>query len=507
MKYGDLEVTASLNREGSAYSSQEDILLKVHFQNLEQKDTLMPYMATHPAKWDLKNVATGDEKSLDYTPKPQPGMPRTTALPEAQLASGQAFTYSLFLQSYLGFLQPGKYQVRYKLNSPKVPFATDWMDFSVLEKQVDAYTVTQSMPGLSRCLHLAWRDRGAKPARLLLQRSYIGQNRPLMPRVFVVGEGDTASVPVASYAPVGREPDAIWVGWMVGDSLRLARVGGNDSQTSAAFPAPKDSKWEVVPFLNYFEAAGGENSSLQGAIIGRSAQGVKLSCFELRNQKDFKWSHTFQLPGGEILAIRLIPISPELRYFIWARHQDGQLHIEALPWEEKIGLGKTIALGNTKVSSSNFKSFDANAATGKIVWGAVFQEAALKTGGTVSLWSHSLDLTTGRPSAGVPRQKSFPSKGGPLAIALKFDSESRPWILQRDVHGSWVQSAEFDEPIAVESPKGSKFETLFFRRGNLPRVLLYNPDTGFEVRNVDFPGSGKKVGEEAVEDNEGVRNP
>ncbi|MDQ3001199.1 MAG: hypothetical protein M3Y08_08055 [Fibrobacterota bacterium] len=85
---------------------------------------------------------------------------------------------------------------------------------------------------------------------------------------------------------------------------------------------------------------------------------------------------------------------------------------------------------------------------------------------------------------------------------MKFDSQSSPWLLHRDVHGVWIQSSDFEDPIPVETPRGSKLESLFFRKGTLPRITLFNPEAGFEPHVVTFPGSEKKQKEDEVEDNE-----
>jgi hypothetical protein len=502
MKHGDLEIQAQLNRDGSPFSSQEDIDLKVLFQSSAPKDTLIPFMPTHPANWDLKNLGNNEEKTIPYVPQTPPGLPRTTEPPQANLPAGQKFTYSLRVQTYLGFLQPGKYSLRFRLNSRTLPFSTDWLDFSILEKDVDAFTSTQSMTGMSRCLHLAWRDRGASPPRLLLQRSYIGENKSLMPRVLVIGEGDTGSIPVPSYAPEGREPSTIWVGWRAGRDLRLARIGGDDKIISLGFPSTVQGTWEVVPFLNYTEAPGGKESMLSGSLIGKDPQGAQLSCFQFRNQKDFAWVPSYRLPPGEILAIRLVPVAPESRYFIWVRSHEGTLHAELASWDDKNGLGRPWDLGNVRAAASDFKAFDATALSGKLVWGIAFREGAPDNASRLVLWNHSFDLQAKRTSPGVPKPRHFPAKAGPFIVTLKFDSQSRPWLLHRDVHGAWVQSPDFEEPIPVETPRGSKFESLFFRKGALPRVTLFNPETGFETRIVTFPGSEKKQDEDEVEDNE-----
>jgi hypothetical protein len=362
--------------------------------------------------------------------------------------------------------------------------------------------VTQSMPGFARGLHLAWRDRGASPTRLLLQRSYIGQNKSLMPRVFVVGEGDSASLPIPSLAPEGREPGPIWVGWMAANNLRLARVGGNDSLSLNEFSTPNPGPWSLVPFLNYSESPGGENARLFGSLLRHEAKGVQLSCFHLRNQKDFGWSHTYLIPSGEILAIRLLPASSDLRHFIWVRKVENQMQVELLSWDDAKGLGRPQILGEIKNASLEFKSFDAMSMSGKIQWGIVFRETTSSLKGGLILWRHSFDVQADKTSPGIAKSDRFTAKDGPIGAMLKFDSKSTPWILQRDVHGAWVQSPEFEDPIAVDSPRGSKHVALFFRKGTLPRILLFNPEAGFETRIVPFPGSEKHTEEEDVEDAE-----
>src|SRR5688572_29008852 len=115
MRFGDLEIAASLNRDGTAYSSQEDILLNFKIQNHSDSPSLAPMVGIHRATWKLKNIETGVEKVLSWKPTPQPGTPNFQDDPEVNLEPGQVWPPSLPLQDYLGFFPKGKYSARFEL--------------------------------------------------------------------------------------------------------------------------------------------------------------------------------------------------------------------------------------------------------------------------------------------------------------------------------------------------------------------------------------------------------
>ncbi|MDB5105353.1 MAG: hypothetical protein JWP91_3042 [Fibrobacteres bacterium] len=492
MRIGDLEILASLNRDGDAYSSQEDVYLKVVLKNLGDGPAAIPYLLEHPAEYVLKDKGTGSEKKAAYAPPATPGTPEPDPHPEASVGPGDSVVYNLLVRFPLGFIPAGTYSLRYAFDFPGLPFASDWMDFTVLGLKVGGIDLNPSSTGPSERLHLAWIDLAAKPQRILFQRSFIGEQRPLVPRTLVVGAADAPGAPTSSISPSGMDAEVVWIGWVAQGQLALTRVTGNDSVKGRTFPLPAKTAWSLVPNLNYSEAPGGSNAVLSGLLMGKDGQGYSFTGFTLADSSGPAWLQPFRLPAGDMLAARLIPFSPHRRMALWIRKGADSLKVEGMEWDDTKGFGPLSRLAEIPASAGVFKSLDACMTGSRMVWGvALHKEVAPGKPGTLSLVTHGWNALESRTAAGVPKTRSFQSRPGPLRIVLKFAEGAKAWVLERDADGTWLQAEERDTLIAVESPRGTGSESLFFRNRSIPKILRLNPETGFESKGVAIPVEGE----------------
>lgn len=486
MKIGELEISAALNRAGTPYSAQEDIRLEFTLENKATVQSLAPMVGSIAATLTMKDPS-GKEKILKWTPPHTPGTPRFTDEPEANLEPGQIWSPSLPLQDYFGFFGKGKYSVKFKLESAKYPIATDWMDFEVNGLQVGSSSAVPSTQGEARYMHHAWLDLGSDPARIVFRRPFIGKERPLPHRTHVVGEGGAASEPHASMAPFGAEPATAFVGWLQGDSLKLARVKGNDSVSNHALKLPfkADSAWG--PLLAYSEKPGNPGQ-LSGMVLSSDASHRALHLFRMAASAQPAWLPPLPLPKGEILAIRMLPVTSALRVALMVRRASDSLQVECLAWEDGKTPGAPLAIASLTPGNSIFQGLGAALSDGILKWSIALLEPAQKgKDRKLMLYSHGFNLAQGRTTPGAPKASTYSTQPGPVQASVELDSQGTPWLLQRDVHGAWVQSPEWMDPIAVDTPRGSLRESLLFRRGSLPRVMLLDPDSGFQIKAVDFP--------------------
>lgn len=486
MVSGDLEITLKLNRDGTPYPAQEDVLVQVEYKALANASVAAPYLVTHPVTWILKDLDRKTEKRVDYAPPPPHGVPRFEEHPVAPVEPLHPVTYTLRAQTVLGFLAAGKYALRIQVDSPSASFASDWMDFDVLPMDVQAPSGTPSSEGIAGFLHLAWRDDGAQPPAILLKEMFIGKGGELMPRTFAVGPGDTHSAPVASTAPAGRDPDIFYMGWMAKDHLMLARIYGDAVQSTAIVP-PAKADYSLIPSLCYSEKPDGTDTRLAGVLSGRDGHGAFLIGLQGAEPKSLAWTLPLRLTG-DLLAAR-IAVSATRRSLLLVRRENSALRVEVLNWDEGPAFQPAFPLFSLPYPAAlGFRAFDAIVSDGVVRWGLlVHQPASNGEPARHHVWSHSLHPDGNRTGAGAPKSAPFSVLPGPIQASLKLDAAGVPWILQRDVHGAWAQSRAWPDPLPVETPRGSRYEALYFRRGELPRVSFLNPESGFANLPVILP--------------------
>jgi hypothetical protein len=487
MVSGDLDITIKLNRDGSPYPAQEDVLIKVAYKALANSPVPAPYLVTHPVTWILKDLNRKSEKRVDFVPPAPHGVPRFEEFPAAPVDPAHPVTYTLRVQTALGFLAEGKYSLRISVSSPAAQFASDWMEFEVSPMNVQAPCPTPSSEGAAGFLHLTWREDGAKPPAIMLKEMFIGKGHELMPRTFAVGVGDAASAPIASTAPAGRDPDVFWIGWLAKDHLVLSRVFGDAVQATAII-APAQADFSLIPSLAYHDKPDGSDPRLAGALSGRDKQGAFLIGFQGTDAKALAWTRPLRL-SGELLATKLVAFSATRRVLLTARRDAAALKVEAMVWDEGQAFQPEIPLLSLPHSvATGFRAFDAVASNGAIHWSLLLHQPAINgDAARHHVWSHTFNAAGNRTGAGVPKSTSYSVLTGPVQPGLELDAAGTPWILQRDVHGAWAQSRAWPDPIAVATPRGSRYENLYFRRGELPRVSLLDPDAGFANQPVILP--------------------
>ncbi len=294
----------------------------------------------------------------------------------------------------------------------------------------------------------------------------------------------------------GRDADIVWVGWLSKGKLALARIKGNDSVKSTTIPVPSQADWRLVSNLNHSDNPDGTDAVLAGMLLGKVGPGYILSGFVLAGKAGPKWNPDFRLPAGEIKAARLIPLSSHCRMVVWAIQSGDSLVVDAMDWDDAKGFGPVIRLATLAAASTKFKSLDVAIIGPSLKWGAAFHtEAAPGKPGTISVVSHTVITAENRTAPGNLKTRTFASRPGPLRVILKFSADGNLWLLERDVDGSWLQGDEADAPIAVESPRGSRFEDLYFRNRTVPKLLWLNSETGFESKGAAVPIEDDSDGE------------
>jgi hypothetical protein len=506
MKIGDLEITAALDRNGTPYSSQEDIFLRVTFKNLSDARAIIPYLKEHPARYHLKDKGRKTERKSDYAPPASLGTPAPDPHPEAVADPGEPVLYSLLVQFPLGFLAEGDYSLQYSFDFPGLPFTSDWLDFKVLALKVGEVSYIESAPGACERLHMAWSDTAAKPQRILFQRSYVGPARPLAPRTLVAGEGEDVTTPVASTSSPGIDPLTAWVGWVSKDKLGLSRITGNDKVKATAFPIPVPAQWSLLPSLHFSEAPGGKDPVLAGMLLGRDAKKkLMVSGFLLASASGPVWMPPVTLPGGVVLAAELIPLSPHRHFALWVRRDGMTLKVEAFDWQDTQAPGPVRVLGEVIPADDEiYQGMDAMPVDGLVIWTLLFLKKG--SGGNpngLRRVGHGFDPQRYKTTAGAPRSVLVDGRPGPVETGIRFDGDGVPWIWQRDVQGFWAQSPDMSDAVGVQSPHGVFPKGLIFRNRNVPKFLWLNPEAGFESVAVPLADAEEEDEDELVGTEEG----
>jgi hypothetical protein len=491
MIIGHLEITAALNHEKAVYAAQEDVNLAISFKNMSDSTLPVPYLLDHLVTYILKDLDHGSQKTVEHLPPVPAGVPRLTQTPTAPVEPQHTETYTLALQGQLGQLSAGKYSVQVIVQSPAASFTTQWMDFSILPMKVAAPSMTPFCEVASSFLHLTWRDEGMNPPAILHRTIFIGQGSTLASNTSRIGQGDSTSEPVAAVAPDGGDPGTFWVGWLSGAKLMLSRVHGDEVATNAS-SLPAHGNFRLVPSLAHSEKPSGGDLSLSGAICGKDGNGFELRGFHGIPPASLSWTDALRIPSGELLAIRMLGVSSSFRCIFWARLEAGKLNIESAYWHDAKGLqpGPTL-LKVPLTQAKGFRAFDAVSTARGIRWAALLRgPSGPGEPDDLQCWTHSLVGPEYRSGPGVPKASHYSAKPGPAQISMKLNPEGVPWILQKDIQGGWIQSPEWKDHLPIELPRGSRFESLYFKRGTLPKVSYLDPEKGFESKAVLLPGEG-----------------
>ncbi len=494
---GPFEITSALEPAGASYAAQEDVVLCISFKNMSDNQAQAPYLLDHLITYILKDIGHRTQKVVEYLPPKPPGVPRLRKFPTAPVDAHTTATYSLALQGDLGPLPAGNYSIQAKVDSPSATFTTEWLDFQIHPMQVAFPATSPFSEGDSHFFHLCWRDDGMKPPAVLHREMFIGGGSQLASRTIRIGQGDSASEPVASMAPAGRDPENFWVGWLARGKVSLSRVHG-DNAVTYLIDLPGKANYKLVPALAYHEKPDGADPKLAGLLSGKDGRGYFLKGFLGAPPDRITWTEDFPIPAGELLAIRMVSVSPTFRCIFWTRFKEGKAHIESAYWHEEKGILAGPTLAKLSLAEAKFfQAFDAVTAGAQIKWSALFRVSGAKgEPADLQCWSHSLVGPEYRLGAGIPKATPYSAVAGPAMATLKLNPEGIPWILQRDIHGAWIQSPAWKDPIGVELPRGSRFESLYFKRGILPKVSYLDPEKGFESKAVMLPSEGNGTDEE-----------
>jgi hypothetical protein len=490
MTIGDLDILAKMSKTGNPFSAQEDIGLVVHFHNKGAKDITVPYLPEHPITYQLKELSTGKETRITDEAKPNPGTARPKS-PTALIKSGKDGEWTLHLNRTIGFFPKGEYSVRIKVESAALSFETDWRNFEVEGMHVVNPGASFTPEADPELLHYAWRDDGGKPPRILFRTTDIGGHEEWIFQTISIGDADETSAPVPSSAVPGLIPDVTWLGWTMANQLNLTSVYGLQTRTFL-HPMPDQNKWELSHPLVYSEKtdpskSGSKSKRLLGSLIASDSTGGIIQPFQSLDSS-FAWLPPFKLQHGEVLASSVVAFSDSKRFIFTIRQSGPKLFLEALTWEDNMPLGPLIPLGSFPASPKSMISFDAIVQDSGIKWGLlqIFPGASANAN-TLRCWTHLLNAVENRQGPAVPKVFDWNAMPGPIQFGLKFDPKGSPWLLHRDAHGAWLQSPEWLEPVKVETPRGSKFEMVYFPHGSGPKVSYLDPDLGFKTMPVVLP--------------------
>jgi hypothetical protein len=282
----------------------------------------------------------------------------------------------------------------------------------------------------------------------------------------------------------GLDALTAWVAWISKDNLSLARITSNDLAKARSFPIPTPAQWNLINALNYAESPGGKDPVLSGMLIGRDAKkNLLLTGFVLASASGLVWLPPITLPGGPVLAAKVLPLAPHRHFVLWVRRDGSRLKVEGLDWQDAQGLGPMLALGDLLLAADEeYQGMDATLEATQVKWTVLVRKPGLPGKSTIlRRIGHGFDPQARKTSAGAPRSIAFTGLPSALRAGIRFDGLGSPWILQRDVHGPWAQGADMPEPLVVEAPMDIRMEDLVFRNREVPKVLWLNPVAGFET--------------------------
>jgi hypothetical protein len=498
---GNIQFAFNLRSRDTAYSAQQEIILNVEVRNTGNQDASIPVLAGHPSTWVLKNLDKQTETIKEFKPALRLPWDKLSDHRIATVPSQWNHTYPLLLQQYLGPIPPGRYSLRYRIDSSEFALESEWLDFQVASTKITEVSLVASNQGIADFLGLAWKDHGVDPPRAFFKRTYTRRNREPFPVTILLGNCGPNSTPIPSMTSGEFASRTNGIGWISGDSLVLSRLGGHDSIESSSFRLPDGSAWKLVPFLITPNQNPGD-LSIVGAVLGHDGNGPVVMGFRSPGKTSNHWTAPSRLSGPAPLAIRLVPIGSRECILIMAISNGLELNVKAIPWVFSGDLGEQVELGTLPIPEGKFSAFDALVHGENLKWGALAISATGKeNGAALTLWTRS----TGKASPKMGREKpgrfDFKSIEGMDRAVFKFDSEGHPWILQNNEQGLLIQSTGWKRPTFVTGSEGSIMSDLYFRKGTLPMALVYHENRGFESKSIRFPDGGTSE-PDIVEDNE-----
>lgn len=491
-----LRISAVLNRAGSPYSFQEDILLKVAIMNLLARETLIPHLPAHPATWELRDNSTGDTREQAYRPVAPPGVPRDIDPPESLLQPNGEHVYSLQVQAHLGELSPGRYSLRYRLDSATMPLLLPWLDFEVGASSIGDHSLAPSNRGNAEEIWLAWHDKAIQPGRILWRRAPISGNRNLPPRTGLIPAGNVTSGPVVSTTSMER-PRTPWVGWLETEWLHILRESNPDSLITVTSKIPEPGPWTLVRPL---QSSGSATAPIVSGILTRTEGGSTLMIgFTFQGGESVAWEESIRIPGTPTLPPKLVSWS-NTRVVTWVETDHGRNQIVFVPWNPNDRPGPPKSVTRLPIQSGTLIGFEAEPDMNTIVLALAIRTQARKEG---RMEVHSMVLDPGT-RLDLPGKRSiwYPDlKPSISSYQLALDGKGRPWLLQAGRDGCWVQSEEWKTATLIGDSEGMDSGHLFFKKGDIPKAILLGGKSGFQARSINHPDGGD-TSDDWVEDNE-----
>lgn len=491
-----LRISAALNRSGSPYSFQEDIVLKVAIKNLTARETLIPHLPAHPATWELRNNSTGTTRVQAFRPIAPPGVPRGLAPPESSLPPTGEQAYSLKAQAYLGELPPGRYSLRYRLDSASTPLLLNWLEFEVGASSIGEYSLASSNRGNAEEIWLAWHDKAIQPGRILWRRAPISGNRNLPPRTGLISTGVVTSGPVVSTTSMER-PSTPWVGWLETEILHLARESNPDSIATVTSKIPEPGPWTMAKPL---QSSGSATAPIVSGILTRTESGSTLVIgFAFQGGEMVVWEESIRISGTPTLPPKLVSWS-NARMVVWVETENGKNQIVFFPWNPNEKLGPQQTVTRLPIPAGTLIGFEAEPDLNTAVLALAIRSQARKEG-RMEVLRLVVDPGT-RLELPEKRSAWYPDLNpSTSSFQLALDGKGRPWLLQAGRVGCWVQSEEWKSATLIGDSKGMDAGHLFFKKGDIPKAFLLGGRSGFQARSIKYP-DGSDTSDDWVEDNE-----
>jgi hypothetical protein len=494
LKVGDMQVTAFLDREDGAYSLEEDIILNVTLENPTDEPMDIPHLPGHPSTWSLKDRKSDSVRTVAYRPAAQPGVPFGMEIAPNRINPGTRQVYTLPMKEYLGPLESGRYSLQYRLDSDFGSFTLGWLDFEIVKGSISAFSLQPSNPGHAEESYLAWIDDGVVPGRIFLRRTPIARNRNLGPWTTAIAAADSGSVPVVSTAS-GETASVPWVAWLADGKVQLARPDLADKIKKLDWTPQKPGPWSLAEAL----VASGtwENPEVTGVLTRTEGGNLSILAFRVTGDS-IAWTEGSAPAGTLLRPPRWLAPNPGTRVLAWLEGDKGTNRVLLLPWTSDKGFGAPVRACEFLTDEQSIEGFTVTAYPGGLGCAIAVRGP---DGLAVSTWA--LDPKTLKPRSPKANSWIFRPESAYSILDLALDSQGTSWVLAVGRPGCWVQSADWTLPTDVDDSEGATRARLFFKRGDLPKVLIAHPHSPFEIRPVAFPDGGD-TSDDLVEDNQGA---
>lgn len=493
VKVGDLQVTTVLEGPDGPFALEEDVFLAITLSNPTANDLPIPRLPGHASTWTLKDRTTDSARTVGYRPMAQPGVPMGLDSDDPILPAGRNQVYRLRLQEYLGPLKSGRYTLQYRFDSDPSPWTLPWVDFEIARGAITGFALVPSNPGKAEEIYLAWKDEAGSPARIFLRQTPIGGNRNLPPTTLSVATANAPSTPVASTFPSGPTSKP-WVAWMQNGKLKVARPEMPGPYAIGSWDLPRSGSWTLTTPL----VASGTSDSpkLVGTLTMVEGNKVSALVFEA-DGPTLQWHEAPARNAKPLSAFRLLPLPKDRHALVWLEGEKGFNRAVFLLWSRAGGFEAPVTACEFQASEAEIAAFAATS-TQELLACAVAMRGA-RGGMAISNWK--LDPRTLKLKSPKASTWNFAPDSAFSLLDLALDANGDAWALSMGRNGAQVQTGEWEKPTEVNQGEGAERAQLFFKRGDLPKVLLAYKNSPFEIRPVRYPDGGD-TSDDLVEDNQ-----